>query len=153
MIISFIKCGMKTVEVCEWISNDIPHFTGHVITYPCLNLNQSMLVKGPHVCSGPNKVECRYNAVTSVMILHSTLQWQWQDVSQTSDSQKPPHTSPSRTSHRVSFMMILEKIDIVITAPHYITRRKTLALKQIPILWYLDVYFVHLIIFCHAMVC
>ena len=24
-----------TVEVWEWISNFIPHFTGHVITYPC----------------------------------------------------------------------------------------------------------------------
>ena len=24
-----------TVEVCEWISNSIPHFTVHVITYPC----------------------------------------------------------------------------------------------------------------------
>ena len=26
-----------TVEVWEWISNFIPHFTGHVITYPCWN--------------------------------------------------------------------------------------------------------------------
>ena len=24
-----------TVEVWEWISNFIPHFTGHVITYTC----------------------------------------------------------------------------------------------------------------------
>ena len=24
-----------TVEVWEWISNFIAHFTGHVITYPC----------------------------------------------------------------------------------------------------------------------
>ena len=24
-----------TVEVWKWISNFIPHFTGHVITYPC----------------------------------------------------------------------------------------------------------------------
>ena len=24
-----------TVDVWEWISNFIPHFTGHVITYPC----------------------------------------------------------------------------------------------------------------------
>ena len=26
-----------TVEVCEWISNFIAHFTKHVITYPCWN--------------------------------------------------------------------------------------------------------------------
>ena len=24
-----------TVEVCEWTSNFMPHFTVHVITYPC----------------------------------------------------------------------------------------------------------------------
>ena len=34
------------VEVWEWISNFIPHFTGHVISYPCRNLSESMLVKG-----------------------------------------------------------------------------------------------------------
>ena len=28
-----------TVEVWEWISNFIPSFTGHVITYPCWGLN------------------------------------------------------------------------------------------------------------------
>ena len=38
---SILKCVMKllihgaTVEVWEWISNFITHFTGHVITYPC----------------------------------------------------------------------------------------------------------------------
>ena len=26
-----------TVEVWEWISNFIPHCTGHVLTYPCLD--------------------------------------------------------------------------------------------------------------------
>ena len=47
LIISIdIKCRMKllfhsqtsnggTIEVWEWISNFIPHFTKHVITYPC----------------------------------------------------------------------------------------------------------------------
>ena len=33
-----------TIEVWEWISNFIPHFTGHVITYPCC---ETVLVKGP----------------------------------------------------------------------------------------------------------
>ena len=49
-------------------------------------------------------VECRYNAVTFVMILHSILRWQWQNVSQTNTG--------------VSFVRILEKIDCVITAPY-----------------------------------
>ena len=47
VITSIIKCGLKLfihsqtstfnciVEVWEWISNFISHFTGHVITYPC----------------------------------------------------------------------------------------------------------------------
>ena len=63
-------------------------------------------------------VECRYNTVTFVKILHSTLRWQWQNISQTLDSQKTPHTSPLRASSGVSFVRILEEIDRVITAPH-----------------------------------
>ena len=31
----FLNFNGATVEVWEWISNFIPHFTGHVITYPC----------------------------------------------------------------------------------------------------------------------
>ena len=34
------------------------------------------------------------------------------------NSQKTPHTSPSRASYGVSFLMIWEKIDRVITEPH-----------------------------------
>ena len=34
-----------TVEVWKWRSNFVPHFTGHVITYPCLDWSLSMLVK------------------------------------------------------------------------------------------------------------
>ena len=33
VITSIIMCGMKLLIL--WISNSIPHFTGHVITYPC----------------------------------------------------------------------------------------------------------------------
>ena len=61
-------------------------------------------------------VECRYNAVTCVTILHSALRWQWQNVSQILDSQKTPHTSPSWARYGVSFVRILKKIDRVITA-------------------------------------
>ena len=31
----FLNFNGVTVEVWEWISNSIPHFTGQVITYPC----------------------------------------------------------------------------------------------------------------------
>ena len=27
--------NVGTVEMLEWINNFIPHFTGHVIAYPC----------------------------------------------------------------------------------------------------------------------
>ena len=27
---------LQPVDVCEWISNLVPHFTEHMITYPCL---------------------------------------------------------------------------------------------------------------------
>ena len=30
----FLNFNGCTIEVYEWISNFIPHFTGHVITYP-----------------------------------------------------------------------------------------------------------------------
>ena len=42
-----------TIEVMEWISNFIPHFTGHVITYPSLDLSESILVKGVKGSSFP----------------------------------------------------------------------------------------------------
>ena len=34
---SFPNFNSKTVEGCEWISNLMSYFTGHVITYPCWN--------------------------------------------------------------------------------------------------------------------
>ena len=34
-----------TVEVLEWISNFIPHFTRYVVTYPCWDYIASMLLK------------------------------------------------------------------------------------------------------------
>ena len=35
-----------TDDVREWISNVIPHFMMDVITYPCWDLSETMLVKG-----------------------------------------------------------------------------------------------------------
>ena len=34
-----------TTEVWVWINNFIPHFPGYVITCPCLDLSQSLLIK------------------------------------------------------------------------------------------------------------
>ena len=35
-----------TVEVLEWISNFVTHFTEHAISYPFWNLSYTMLLKG-----------------------------------------------------------------------------------------------------------
>ena len=43
-------------------------------------------------------------------------------VSETLDSQKAPQISPSRASYGVSFVEILEKIESVITALHWILK-------------------------------
>ena len=63
-------------------------------------------------------VECRYNAVAYIMILHKTLQWIEQSIHQTLNPQKTPHISPWRASYEMSVMRICEKIGRVITAPH-----------------------------------
>ena len=42
---SFPNFNSTTVEVWEWISNFIPHFSGYVIIYPCWDESQTMLVK------------------------------------------------------------------------------------------------------------
>ena len=44
----FTNINGATVEVWGWKSNFIPHFTGHVITYPCWDLSHSVLSKGAH---------------------------------------------------------------------------------------------------------
>ena len=60
-------------------------------------------------------VECRYNAVQFITLLATALYRQQQNLSQTSNSPKTPHTSPSRASYGVS-VVILKKTDHVITA-------------------------------------
>ena len=41
----FPNFNSGTIEVWEWISNLIPHFTEYVIIHPCCDLNQTMLVQ------------------------------------------------------------------------------------------------------------
>ena len=45
IIYPFPNFNGATVEVLEWITDIILHFTGHVITYPGRDLSKSMLVK------------------------------------------------------------------------------------------------------------
>ena len=64
-----------------------------------------------------NAVESRCDAVKICKILNEWLQYLGQNVSQMLDTQKTPHTSPSRASYGVYFVNICEKINRVITAP------------------------------------
>ena len=43
---NFANFNGCTVEVWEWISNFIPHYTRCVIAYPCWDETQAMLIKG-----------------------------------------------------------------------------------------------------------
>ena len=47
IIDSFPNFNGANVEVWEWMSNSIPHFTEHTTTYPCWDYSESMLVQGP----------------------------------------------------------------------------------------------------------
>ena len=46
IIYPFPNFNGATIEVWKWVSNFIPHFIMGVITYPCYDLSQTMLVKG-----------------------------------------------------------------------------------------------------------
>ena len=43
----FSNFNGATFEVWEWINNSMPHFNGHVITYPCWYWSYTMSVNGP----------------------------------------------------------------------------------------------------------
>ena len=74
-----------------------------------------LAIKGPVFYT----VQCRHNSVQYIMVLlHTTIQWQEQNINQIMKSQMTPHTSPLWASYGVSFMRILKKIDHVIMAPH-----------------------------------
>ena len=53
-------------------------------------------------------------------------------MNQILESQHTPHTSPSRARYGVSIVMILAKIDHVITAPHYIVAADDLMTPIVP---------------------
>ena len=46
IVFPFRNFKAATVEVCEWTSYFIPHFTWHAITYPYLYQSKPMLIKG-----------------------------------------------------------------------------------------------------------
>ena len=79
-----------------------------------------------YVNKKPNTVWCRYNTVNYFMILHIILQTQQQNINQTLNSQKIPHTSPSWARYGVSIIRILEKFDRVITASRSMSSRVTI---------------------------
>ena len=53
--------------------------------------------------------ECRNDAVQYITVLHTTIQWQEQNIKHISKSQHTPHIQPLRASYGASFTRILEK--------------------------------------------
>ena len=64
--------------------------------------------------------QIQLSGVQFFMIFNMALWWQWQNVDQTLNWQKTPHTSASQVSYGVSVVRILEKIDCIIKVLHYI---------------------------------
>ena len=73
-------------------------------------------------------VECCYNTVQFIMILHVTLRWQ--NVNQILISKQTLYTSHSQASYGVSIVRIWEKTDHIITAPHCILEEICCAVLQ-----------------------
>ena len=55
--------NISTIEVWGRISNFIPHFTGHMITYPCWDLSKPILVK-----EAPPRYGCSHKLVIFKLI-------------------------------------------------------------------------------------
>ena len=70
-----IRSKSSTVEPSrEWIHNFIPHFTGHVITYPCLYWSWSRLEKGPLTamnCCDPHALWIMRHPLDVVQVTHT----------------------------------------------------------------------------------
>ena len=87
-----------TVEVQELISNFIPHFMIDVITYPCWDLIQTMLIKG---ATWWKKVEMTVIQMSKFVprgSLDCTGQWWWSHVTQPHQEQ---HSSTSAETSTV----------------------------------------------------
>ena len=65
-------------------------------------------------------VERHYNVLQYNTILPTPMQWLSQNVNETLNPQKTPHSSPIRASIGASFMSNLDEIDCVIIALHCI---------------------------------
>ena len=69
-------------------------------------------------------VECLYNSRNPICtILYTVLRWRQQNVNQTPNSQQKYHTSRSLAIYEVSVMIIVKKIDRIITTSHCIWLR------------------------------
>ena len=51
IIYPFPNFSEASADVWKWMNNFIPHFIGHVITYPCRDKGSSMLAKWAQMCS------------------------------------------------------------------------------------------------------
>ena len=84
---NFNSCSC-TVDVWEWLSNSISYFTMDVITYPCWDSCQSMLVKGAPAVStiamcadmpvhcGYVRISCKVHLKHCIYVKSITILWE-----------------------------------------------------------------------------
>ena len=65
------------------------------------------------------------------------MQWLRQNVNETLNPQKTPHTLPLRVSYGVSLVLKLDKIDCIIMAPHCISLQATVVFGALSLNFYM----------------
>ena len=70
MTFQFLNINCATVDVWQWICNFIQHFTGHMVSYPCWDFSQSVLVK-----QAPGCLCCYYLIYCKVTWHLAALSW------------------------------------------------------------------------------
>ena len=116
------RCSSKKMYFCINILNVAVEYEGK--TYHQLRRIESYIRYMYHVIDNlyPKKGTAGYcyNVVQNNMTLHTSVHWMGQNIDQSLNSQKTCHSSPVRSSYKVSFMRIFLKTDRVMTAPHCI---------------------------------
>ena len=111
--LSYLKFEAKNGWFSKYILNnqllEASHFSLKILSFRYLLWNLAWYT-----------IECRYNVVEYIMILHTILQWQQQNINHTLNPQKASHISPSHVTYGISVVRICEKIDCVKTALHCI---------------------------------
>ena len=84
---SFPNFNYAVVDVWKWVSHFIPHFTGHVITHPCWDLNHcgrmthicisKLIIIGSDNGLSPNRRQAIVRTKAGLLLIDNTFQCNW----------------------------------------------------------------------------